>query len=125
MSQLDLSGCRKRKRGERVFKFKVFGERGYPAEFNGSFQENVRALLEYGQVESTTAGLCGAMASWSFQLEVRRHPLLHLFLFVVEEPIELSLELYCKHCQYIGRLILDSTIIDLACFDVDDACFYV
>ncbi|KAL0372797.1 UNVERIFIED_CONTAM: PHD finger protein MALE STERILITY 1 [Sesamum calycinum] len=100
MSQLDLSGCKKRKRGERVFKFKVFGERGYPAEFNGStFQENVRALLEYGQVES---GVCGAMASWSFQLEVRRHPLLHLFLFVVEEPIELSLELRCKHCQYIG-----------------------
>ncbi|KAL0296535.1 UNVERIFIED_CONTAM: PHD finger protein PERSISTENT TAPETAL CELL 1 [Sesamum radiatum] len=49
MSQLDLSGCKKRKRGERVFKFKVFGERGYPAEFNGStFQENVRALL-YGE----------------------------------------------------------------------------
>ncbi|KAI3453219.1 hypothetical protein Pfo_009882 [Paulownia fortunei] len=99
MSQLGLSGCRKRKRGERVFKFKVFGERGYPAEFNGSFQENVRALLEFGQVES---GVCGAMASWSFQLEVRRHPSLHLFLFVVEEPIELSLELRCKHCQYIG-----------------------
>ncbi|KAL0409061.1 UNVERIFIED_CONTAM: PHD finger protein MALE STERILITY 1 [Sesamum radiatum] len=102
MSQLDLSGCKKRKRGERCFKFKVFGERGYPAEFNGStFQENVRALLEYGQVER---GVCGAMASWSFQLEVRRHPLLHLFLFVVEEPIELSLELRCKHCQYIGRV---------------------
>ncbi|XP_051144489.1 PHD finger protein MALE STERILITY 1 isoform X2 [Andrographis paniculata] len=42
------------------------------------------------------------MASWSFQLEVRRHPLLHLFLFVVEEPIELSLELRCKYCHYIG-----------------------
>ncbi|GFP86559.1 phd finger protein male sterility 1 [Phtheirospermum japonicum] len=98
MSQLDLSGCRKRKRGERVFKFKVFGERGYPAEFNGSFQENVRALLEFGHVES-----CGGpMASWSFQLEVRRHPLMHLFLFVVEEPIELSFDLRCNHCHYIG-----------------------
>ncbi|KAL3635903.1 hypothetical protein CASFOL_020450 [Castilleja foliolosa] len=98
MSQLDLSGCRKRKRGERVFKFKVFGERGYPTEFNGSFHENLRALLEFGHV-----GRCGgAMSSWSFQLEVRRHPSMHLFLFVVEEPIELSLELRCNHCHYIG-----------------------
>lgn len=102
-SQLDMSGCRKRRRGERVFKFKVFGERGYPAEFNGggSFQENVRALLEFGQVET---GVCGPMPSWSFQLEVRRHPSLHLFLFVVEEPVELSLELRCKHCHYIGSV---------------------
>ncbi|KAK6146655.1 hypothetical protein DH2020_020524 [Rehmannia glutinosa] len=99
MSQLDLSGCKKRKRGERVFKFKVFGERGYPTDFKGSFQENVKALLEFGQVEN---GVCGTMASWSFQLEVRRHPMMHLFLFVVEEPIELSLEFSCKHCQYIG-----------------------
>ncbi|KAG8382650.1 hypothetical protein BUALT_Bualt05G0099400 [Buddleja alternifolia] len=96
MSQLDLSGGKKRKRSERVFKFKTFGERGYPAEFNGSFQENVRALLDFGHVEG------GAMPSWSFQLEVRRHPSSYLFLFVVEEPIELSLELHCKHCQYIG-----------------------
>ncbi|KAL6505900.1 hypothetical protein OROHE_023279 [Orobanche hederae] len=99
MPQLDLSGCRKRKRGERVFKFKVFGERGYPTEFSGSFQDNIKTLLEFGQVES---GVCGAMSSWSFQLEVRRHPLMHLFLFVVEEPVELSLDLRCKHCQYIG-----------------------
>ncbi|XP_073148584.1 PHD finger protein MALE STERILITY 1 [Henckelia pumila] len=99
MSQLDLSGFKKRKRGERVFKFKMFGERGYPAEFNGSFHENVRALLEFGQLES---GVCGGRASWSFQLEARRHPLLHLFLFVVEEPAELSIELHCKHCHYIG-----------------------
>ncbi|KZV46417.1 PHD finger protein MALE STERILITY 1-like [Dorcoceras hygrometricum] len=76
----------------------MFGERGYPAEFDGSFHENVRALLEFGQFES---GACGGRASWSFQLEARRHPLLHLFLFVVEEPVELSVELHCKHCRYI------------------------
>ncbi|PIN14883.1 PHD Zn-finger protein [Handroanthus impetiginosus] len=98
MSQLDLSGCRKRKRGERVFKFKVFGERGYPAELErGSFEENVRGLLEFGQLVES-----GMMLSWSFQLEVRRHPLLYLFLFVVEEPIEMSLQLPCNHCHYIG-----------------------
>ncbi|KAH6766690.1 hypothetical protein C2S52_017673 [Perilla frutescens var. hirtella] len=96
MSQLDLNGFHKRKRGEKVFKFKVFGARGYPTGFNGSFQENVRALLEFGQIES------GGMASWSFQLEARRHPLLQLLLFVVEEPIHLSLDFSCKHCHYIG-----------------------
>ncbi|XP_057782507.1 PHD finger protein MALE STERILITY 1-like [Salvia miltiorrhiza] len=90
MSQLDLSGFRKRKRGEKVFKFKVFGARGYPAGSNGSFHDNVRALLEFGQLETNT------MSSWSFQLEARRHPLL---LFVVEEP---ALDFSCRHCRYIG-----------------------
>ncbi|KAK4484107.1 hypothetical protein RD792_011327 [Penstemon davidsonii] len=110
MSQLDLSGCKKRKRGERVFKFTMFGERGYPAEFNGSFQENVRALLDFGQVEN---GVCGAMASWSFHLEVRRHPLMELFMFVVEEPIELSLEVHCKQCHYIGENCKSNVNIEL------------
>ncbi|KAG6415387.1 hypothetical protein SASPL_122798 [Salvia splendens] len=87
MSQLDLS--RKRKRGDKVFKFKVFGARGYPAGSNGSFLENIRALLEFGQVETNP------MPTWSFQLEARRHPLL---LFVVEEPVDFS----CTHCRYTG-----------------------
>ncbi|XP_022877144.1 PHD finger protein MALE STERILITY 1 isoform X1 [Olea europaea var. sylvestris] len=99
MSHLDLSGCKKRKRGETVFKFKTFGQRGYPAEFNGSFLQNVRELLEFGQVETH---LSGAMTSWSFQLEVFRHPSLHVLLFVIEEPIELSFHHHCQHCQYIG-----------------------
>ncbi|XP_071928005.1 PHD finger protein MALE STERILITY 1-like [Coffea arabica] len=99
MSELDYIGCKKRKRGEGVLKFKGFCDQGYPVEFNGSFQENVRALLEIGQMET---GLCDPMPIWSFQLEVHRHPLLHVFLFVVEEPIELSLTRGCKHCQYIG-----------------------
>lgn len=87
MSQLDLS--RKRKRGDKVFKFKVFGARGYPAGSNGSFLDNIRALLEFGQVETNP------MPTWSFQLEARRHPLL---LFVVEEPVDFS----CTHCRYTG-----------------------
>ncbi|GER37148.1 RING/FYVE/PHD zinc finger superfamily protein [Striga asiatica] len=90
------NGCRKRKRGERVFKFKVFGERGYPTEFKGSFHDNVRALLEYGQ----QVEVCGPMPSWSFHLEVRRQPLLHLFLVVVQE--DMSIDLRCNHCHYIG-----------------------
>ncbi|CAA0811539.1 PHD finger protein MALE STERILITY 1 [Striga hermonthica] len=89
-------GCRKRKRGERVFKFKVFGERGYPTDFNGSFHDNLTTLLEYGQ----QVEVCGPMPSWSFHLEVRRQPLLHLFLVVVQEDV--SLDLRCNHCHYIG-----------------------
>ncbi|CAK9173043.1 unnamed protein product [Ilex paraguariensis] len=99
MSHFDLTGCMKRKRGERVFKFKNFGKEGFPVEFNGSFLQNVKALLEIGVLEK---GLCGGMASWSFQLEVNRHPPVYILLFVVEEPIELSLHPHCKHCQYIG-----------------------
>ncbi|KAA8529892.1 hypothetical protein F0562_034504 [Nyssa sinensis] len=99
MSHLDLSGCKKRKRGERVFKFKTFGEKGNPIESSGPFCQNMKALLEFGHSES---GLCSGMESWSFQLEVHRHPPLHILMFVVEEPIELSLNRHCKHCQYVG-----------------------
>ncbi|RAL47878.1 hypothetical protein DM860_011463 [Cuscuta australis] len=100
---VDAEGCKKRKvmRGERmVYKFKRFGEYGCPGHFDShSFEENVRALLEYAKPE---VGLCGAMRSWSFQLELHRHPPSHVFLFVIEEPVELSPNPKCKHCQYIG-----------------------
>ncbi|KAJ4829114.1 hypothetical protein Tsubulata_032899 [Turnera subulata] len=99
MPQSELSGCKKRKRGERVFRFKIFGENGYPVEFEGSFKQNIKALLEYGHFDSNTGN---GIPSWSFQLEVNRQPPLHIWLFVVEEPIEASLQLHCKHCQYIG-----------------------
>ncbi|CAH9095911.1 unnamed protein product [Cuscuta epithymum] len=96
-------GFKKRKRsGERVvYKFKMFGEDGCPASLDDSngFEENMRALLEYAKPE---VGLCGAMPSWSFQLEINRHPPSYVFLFVIEEPVELSLNPKCKHCQYIG-----------------------
>ncbi|XP_010536249.1 PREDICTED: PHD finger protein MALE STERILITY 1, partial [Tarenaya hassleriana] len=36
------------------------------------------------------------------KLEVHRHPPLHLLLFIIEEPIESSLELRCNHCLYVG-----------------------
>ncbi|KAL5553342.1 hypothetical protein UlMin_040743 [Ulmus minor] len=102
MSNLDLSGCKKRKRGERVFRFKNFGENGCPVEFFGSFRENVKALLEFGHLESSD--LCSGMVCWSFQLEVHRHPPLHVLLFVVEEPLHhSSLNTgHCKQCQYVG-----------------------
>ncbi|XP_062109811.1 PHD finger protein MALE STERILITY 1 [Humulus lupulus] len=102
MSHLDLTGCKKRKRGERVFKFKSFGEHGYPAEFVGAFRENVKGLLEFGHLENN---LCATgMPCWSFQLEVHRHPPLHLLLFVVEEPIDASNSTTsrCNQCQYVG-----------------------
>ncbi|CAF2337787.1 unnamed protein product [Brassica rapa subsp. narinosa] len=91
---------KKRKRGEsRVFRLKTFGETGHPAEMNQfSFRDNLGKLLEFGHFESS-----GLMGSWSFQLEVHRHPNpLYVLLFVVEEPIEASLNLRCNHCQYVG-----------------------
>ncbi|KAF4353951.1 hypothetical protein F8388_011119, partial [Cannabis sativa] len=103
-SHLDLSGCKKRKRGERVFRFKNFGENGYPVEFVGCFRENVKALLEFGHLESN---LCTTgMPCWSFQLEIHRHPPLHVLLFVVEEPINDAsnsiVDRSCNQCQYVG-----------------------
>ncbi|CAN0924191.1 PHD finger protein MALE STERILITY 1 [Linum grandiflorum] len=111
----DVSCCpRKRKRGgggggggERVFRFKSFGQKGYPIEFEGcSFRQNVEALVEVGNSESNNNVVwnngVGSMRSWSFQLEVNRHPPSHVFLFVLEELIEKSIDQHCKHCQYTG-----------------------
>lgn len=104
MSTLDLSGSKKRKRNnnERVsFKFKNFGEQGFPIEFIGcNFDQNVKLLLEFAQQENGSI--------WSFQLEVHRHPPMHVFLFVVEEQVELSLNPHCKHCQYIGNITTEN-----------------
>ena len=103
MSHLDLTGCKKRRRGDRVFKFKSFGEHGYPTEFSGPFRENVKALLEFGHLETN---LCGTgMHCWSFQLEVHRHPPVHILLFVIEELIGMSTNRHCKQCQFIGKVL--------------------
>ncbi|KAK9277485.1 hypothetical protein L1049_007029 [Liquidambar formosana] len=93
MSHLDLTGCKKRRRGERIFRFKTFCEQGYPVEFHGPFRQNVKALLGFGHLESN---LYSGMPSWSFQLEVHRHPPVHILLCVVEEPIEQWLVLAAK-----------------------------
>lgn len=104
---LDLSGSKKRKRVERVFRFKTFAENGYPVGFvASSFRENVKALLEYGHVESTLGNSFTGMQSWSFQLQLHRNAPLHLVLYVVEEPIEASLNRHCKQCQYVGKVLL-------------------
>ena len=108
MSHLDLIGQKKRKRGLRVFRFKSFGEPGYPIEFVGPFRENVKALLEFGHLESNS--YC-EMPSWSFQLELHRHPPFHILLLIIEEPVEASLNRHCKHCQYIGKSLDSITFI--------------
>ncbi|XP_022156066.1 PHD finger protein MALE STERILITY 1 [Momordica charantia] len=98
---------RKRRRGaggggEKVFRFKSFGENGYPVEFVGRFRENVVALLGFGRWES---GDCaGGLQSWSFQLQVQRQPPFHIVMFVVEEPVEAAPPAgrHCKDCQYVG-----------------------
>nr|AXF35970.1 transcription factor male sterility 1 [Tapiscia sinensis] len=133
MSHWEINGCKKRRRGvERVFRFKTFGENGYPVEFDGSssFRHNVKALLEFGHFESS---LCSIMSSWSFQLDVHRHPPSHILLLVVEEPIESSLNRHCKHCQYVGwgqhmicnkkyHFVLPSKDTMAACLNCEGSC---
>lgn len=106
MLNVDVIGNKKRKRCGRVFRFKNFGEPGYPVMFTGpsSFRENVNALLEYANLESDLSNM--GMPMWSFQLELHHHPPLHILLFVIEEPIEAALNRHCKHCQYVGNVNL-------------------
>ncbi|XP_057961945.1 PHD finger protein MALE STERILITY 1 [Malania oleifera] len=99
MLSLDLSGCKKRKRGERVFRFKNFGEPGHPVEFDGPFRTNIKSLFECGHLESS---LCSKMPSRSFQLEVHRHPPVYVLLFVIEESVDASFNRHCRHCKYVG-----------------------
>ncbi|GMG99868.1 hypothetical protein Nepgr_001708 [Nepenthes gracilis] len=108
------NGCDKKRRrwpGEgRVFKFRSFGSHGCPVEFEGTFWNNVKALLEFGCFESNL--VCSSegvmLGCWSFQLELhRRRPDRAVFLFVVEEPVEASsIHRYCKHCQHIGESLV-------------------
>jgi hypothetical protein len=104
MSHLDLIGNKKRKKGERIFRFKSFGEPGYPVDFVGPFRENVKALLEFGHLESSSSSCREMPSSWSFLLELHRHPPVQILLFVIEEPVEASLNPHCKHCQYVGNV---------------------
>ncbi|WCJ33681.1 RING/FYVE/PHD zinc finger superfamily protein [Euphorbia peplus] len=97
MSSTSSSSSKKRKRGEKVFKFKTFGE---DVDFEGSnFKENVKSLLEFGYSETNVSS---GIPSWSFQLEVSCNPPFHILLFVIEEPIQASLQHHCKHCLYVG-----------------------
>ncbi|XWS49943.1 hypothetical protein CRYUN_Cryun12cG0045900 [Craigia yunnanensis] len=134
-SYLDVgAACRKRRKGgdQRVFKFKSFSENGCLVVFDGSFRDNVKALLEYGHLENN---LCNdGMLSWLFQFEFHRHPPFHILLFVVEEPIEASINLHCKRCQYVGwghhmicnkkyHFLLPSKDTVAACFNCDEINF--
>ncbi|CAL5188750.1 unnamed protein product [Lathyrus oleraceus] len=100
MLNVAVVGNKRRKRCGRVFRFKNFGEQGYPVMFNGSsFRENVNALLEYASLENNVNI---GMPMWSFQLELHHHPPLHVLLFVIEESIEAAINRHCNHCQYVG-----------------------
>ncbi|XP_058079014.1 PHD finger protein PERSISTENT TAPETAL CELL 1 [Magnolia sinica] len=92
-------GCKKRKRGDRVFTFKTFCDPGHPIDFDGPFRQNIWALLEFGRTER---GLINGMQCWSFRLEVHHHPTVHVSLFIVEEPIETSINRHCGHCRCVG-----------------------
>ncbi|KAK1263960.1 PHD finger protein MALE STERILITY 1 [Acorus gramineus] len=93
--------CKKRKRGERVFKFKSFGHPGHPAaDFDRPFHQNIRALLEFGHPEPSLLG--GCLPCWSFQLEIHGNPPVIIYLYVVEEQIKSSSCRHCHHCRHIG-----------------------
>ncbi|KAJ4974318.1 hypothetical protein NE237_007492 [Protea cynaroides] len=105
MTQVNLSGFKKRKRGGRAFGFKAFCKPGYPVDFNGLFHQNINTLLELGSPETN---LCSGMQSWSFQLELHRQPSVHISLFIIEEPTEASSHSHCNHCVYIFlKVIVD------------------
>ncbi|KAK9118157.1 hypothetical protein Scep_016250 [Stephania cephalantha] len=99
MSQLNLTGCKRRKRGGRVFGFKNFCEPGHPIEFNGPFHDNIKKLLAFATLETK---LGGGMRSWSFQLEFHQQNPVQISLFVIEESAESSLSYRCRYCQYVG-----------------------
>ncbi|KAI3865397.1 hypothetical protein MKX03_021628 [Papaver bracteatum] len=99
MKHLNSTSFKKRKRIERIFRFRTFCEPGHPIEFNGPFRDNIRKLVEFARVESR---LSEGMNSWSFQLELNRHPAMCISLFIIEEPIEKSASRHCHYCRYVG-----------------------
>ncbi|XP_020083265.1 PHD finger protein PERSISTENT TAPETAL CELL 1 [Ananas comosus] len=96
---ITLGGSRKRKKRERVFRFETFCEPGHPALFDGSFHENMRALLGFGNSESVAQG---EAQCWSFQLELHHHPSSLVRLFIVEEDVEKSPYRHCRLCRFVG-----------------------
>ncbi|XP_073010909.1 PHD finger protein PERSISTENT TAPETAL CELL 1 [Typha latifolia] len=96
---INLGGSRKRKRGERVFRFECFCEPGHPSHFNGSFQENIRTLLRFGHSEVVAQG---DVNCWSFQLELSHHPPTLVRMFVVEEDVGKSPCRRCHCCRAVG-----------------------
>ncbi|XP_077230809.1 RING/FYVE/PHD zinc finger superfamily protein [Tasmannia lanceolata] len=99
MNNRSSGECRKRKRGDRVFRFKSFCDPGHPVDFHSSFQQNIRMLLEFGHIDTN---LSRGMKLWSFQLELYRNPPMHTLFFVIEEPIEKSIHRHCQHCRCVG-----------------------
>ncbi|XP_038985288.1 PHD finger protein PERSISTENT TAPETAL CELL 1 [Phoenix dactylifera] len=95
----NLGGSRKRKRGDQIYTFDSFGEPGQPTDFNGTFQENIEALLGYGHLEAPDHE---DMKFRSFQLELHRHPQTILRLFIVEELVGMSLCRRCRYCHSAG-----------------------
>lgn len=94
------TGSRKRKREEKIFQFESFCEPGHPIQFNGSFNENVKALVAFGHQESVVRE---GMKCWSFQLDLHQYPSTCMRLFIAEETVGMSLYRHCHYCRSVGN----------------------
>ncbi|PKA64370.1 PHD finger protein MALE STERILITY 1 [Apostasia shenzhenica] len=97
---MGLGSSKKRKRGERIFRLESFCRpEGSPALFQGSsFQENMRALLGFGEHEVVLD--VEGFKCWSFLLELRQSPPADLKLLVLEEMVEAS-----QHRHYPNHFV--------------------
>ncbi|KAH0453697.1 hypothetical protein IEQ34_018021 [Dendrobium chrysotoxum] len=96
---INLGSLKKRKRGERIFQFESFCKPGHPAQFDGSFQENIRILLRFGHHEVIAQE---GLKCWSFLLELSHSSPKKLKLFVVEEIVGISPHRQCYYCRSVG-----------------------
>ncbi|ONK67088.1 uncharacterized protein A4U43_C06F15570 [Asparagus officinalis] len=93
------SCSRKRKRGEKVFRFESFCAPRQPILFSGSFRDNVKALLDFGHQED---GVHEGMQFWSFRLELHQYPSTFVRMFIAEEAVGLSQNRQCLFCRFAG-----------------------
>ncbi|XP_057849944.2 PHD finger protein MALE MEIOCYTE DEATH 1-like [Cryptomeria japonica] len=99
MHVVDLDHCKKRKRGERVFRFHSFGDPACPADYYGAFRNNVRKFLEeFAEKKDTNVE---GMPLWSILLR-EDSQFAQIPLFVIEESLQNSLHPHCDHCRCIG-----------------------
>lgn len=107
--------ARRKRGGEQGFRLDSFCDTGNPSHFVGSFQENLRALLMFGQPEAVG----GEVQCHSFQLELHHgNSPTSVRLFVLEEDVEKSAYHRCHYCRSAGtcslRFVYLCSILEIA-----------
>lgn len=112
----DHRTIRKRKRGERVFAFQIFGDPGFPADYDGPFRDNVRVFLEKCAEAEVCMSVDG-MPAWSIALEDDSSSVqaggssaqaTRINLLVFQESITDTLHPHCDQCRCIGNIFFVS-----------------